>query len=67
MQVEGVDVTTVTGAQFANVYEFSELMAAVSKKVGKRFRGWAPGQIERHMKLRREVRKFHNENFGGDF
>ena len=67
LQVEGVDVTTVTGAQFANVYEFSELMAAVSKKVGKRFRGWAPGQIERHMKLRREVRKFHNENVGGDF
>ena len=59
--VEGVSVTTVTASQFASVYEFAELMGEVSKKVGKRFRGWATGQIERHMELRSQVRKFHRE------
>lgn len=60
---EGVEVVTVTSAQFANVYEFSEIVASVSEKVGKRFRGWSSGQVERHMELRRQVRKFHREHF----
>ncbi len=60
---EGVEMVTVTAAQFDSVYEFSEIMAKVSEKVGKRFRGWGPGQIEVHMKLRQQVRKFHREHF----
>lgn len=60
---EGIDMTTVTSSQFANVYEFSELMGDVSRKVGKTFRGWAPGQIESHMELRQQVRSFHHRHF----
>lgn len=56
---EGIDATTVTSSQFANVYEFSTLMSEVSRKVGKAFRGWKQGQIEAHMKLRQDVRSFH--------
>lgn len=58
---EGVDVVTVTSAQFSNVYEFASLMGKVSEKTGKRFRGWLPGQIEKHTDLRWQVGKFHRE------
>ncbi|MEC4273804.1 hypothetical protein VJ923_11615 [Adlercreutzia sp. R25] len=63
---EGVEVVTVTSAQFANVYEFSEIAASVSEKAGKRFRGWSSEQVETHMELRRQVRKFHREHFPPD-
>lgn len=58
---EGIDVTTITSSQFANVCEFSTLMGEVSQKAGKVFRGWRPGQIEKHMKLRQDVRSFHRD------
>lgn len=63
---EGVEVVTVTSAQFSNVYEFSEIAASLSKKAGKRFRGWSLGQVETHMELRQQVRKFHREHFPSD-
>lgn len=55
---EGIDVTTITSSQFANVCEFSTLMGEVSQKAGKVFRGWRPGQIEKHMSCGRTFALF---------
>lgn len=63
MAADGFHVVTVTSPQLDGATEFFEIADSITRKMGRRPRKRDAAFTVRHMKLRRELRKYHRENF----
>ena len=67
LQVDGVDVTTVTSSQFHHIGECERLLTRCARRIGKPKRKRRPEHLAKHMSLRHDVRVYHRKHFPGTF
>lgn len=63
MTADGFHVVTVTSPQLDGTAEFFEIADSIARKMGRKPRKRDADFAVRHRELRRELRKYHRENF----
>ena len=56
----GYDLVTMTGSQLGNVFQCAELLDQLSARMGKPKKKRGAGHLDRHMRLRKQLRSYHN-------
>lgn len=56
----GYDLVTMTGSRLGNVFQCAELLDQLSARMGKPKKKRGAGHLDRHMRLRKQLRSYHN-------
>lgn len=62
----GYDLVTMTGSQLGNVFQCAELLDQLSARMGKPKKKRGVGHLDRHMRLRKQLRSYHNSSLFRD-